>query len=256
MSSRLIRFSIVLAAIQTLKAGEGPVPFHPGEKLEYNLSWGVFNVGKAVLEIHPMKVFEDQTCWHLTLNVRTNGFADAIYRVRSSFESYLSEDLSRTVWYRKVQREGGTNRDIEVRFDWENSTAQSIKYERGKTTFEEPIVLPGPTHDPLGALFAFRQYRPTQGVDYPLRITDGKKVIDLVINSNRSQEIKVDAGKFKVLRFLPDTKDLSGVFQKSADSAIQIWFEEKNSFAPVQVQGKVSVGNFRAKLENLRRRTI
>lgn len=246
----VLRFSILLTAAQPiLVAGNGSEAFlSSGERLEYSLSWGVFQVGSAVLEIHPPADFEGVSARYLQLRVRTNGFADAFYKVRSRFESYVTEDFGHTLYYKKVQREGDTNRDVEVFFDWANQTATYVKHEDGRTESADPIPLPGPVHDPLGALFSFRAAHPKLGPSYPLRITDGKKIVELAVTAEAGETIKVEAGKFRTLRFVPDTGDLAGVFKKSDDSRIFIWFEQNEPHAPVRVRGKVAVGSFFAKL--------
>jgi len=250
MHNPLLRFSIVLTTIHTLAIADGSLHFPAGESLEYDLSWGVFKVGSAVLEISPPLLYEGAPARHLQLRVRTNGFADTFYKVRSRFESYISEDFSRTLYYKKVQREGDTNRDVEVFFDWEQQTATYQKHENGKTERAEPIALPGSIHDPLGALFAFRTSSPRKGPVYELKITDGKKIVELVVSANSNEKIRVEAGTFRTLRFVPDTGDLSGVFKKSDDSRVFIWFDEDAPHSPVRVRGKVAVGSFFAKLES------
>ncbi len=257
MLKPLLHFSIVLTIAHPIglpaaesAPGTNDDVFALGERLEYDLSWGIFKVGSAVLQIDPPTVWRGESCRGLHLRVRTNGFADKFYKVRSRFESYVSEDFSRTLYYKKVQREGDTNRDIEVFFDWEKLTATYVKHEDGRTESAEPISLPGPVHDPLGALFGFRAGHPRIGPSYPLRITDGKKIIDLAVTAESDEKIKVEAGTFRTLRFVPDTGDLAGVFKKSDDSRIFIWFDQNTPHAPVQVRGKVAVGSFFAKLES------
>lgn len=220
------------------------VPFEIGERLEYSLSWGVFNVGRGVLEVHPMTEINGEPVWHFSLTVRTNRFADAIYRVRSRFDSYVAADFSGTVRYEKIQREGRSERDIVVHFDRENQTATYT--DRDFT--DDPIEIEYPIFDPLGIVYYFRTLEPSPDRTFELRATDGKRVMLMPIRAQRTQRVRVPLGRFHTLLFEPDTGDMEGVFEQADDNSVRLWFESEAPHAPVQVAGKVAVGHFWAKL--------
>ena len=46
-----------------------------------------------------------------------SSFADAIYRVRTSINSWVDKELTHTTLYKKRQQEGRTNRSVVVDFD-------------------------------------------------------------------------------------------------------------------------------------------
>ena len=62
-----------------------------------------------------------ENCYALSFKVRTNSFADKIYKVRTEILSIVSSDFERSVSYSKKQSEGRTKRDIKVDFDYNNS---------------------------------------------------------------------------------------------------------------------------------------
>jgi len=220
------------------------VPFAIGERLEYSLSWGIFNVGRGILEVHPMTEIDGEPVWHFSLTVRTNRFADAFYRVRSRFDSYVAADFSGTVHYEKVQREGGSERDIVVYFDREAKTATYTD----RDYREDPIEIEYPIFDPLGIVYYFRTLDLDVDRSYELRATDGKRAMLMPVRIAKSERIRVPLGRFHTLFLEPNTGDMEGVFEQGDDNSVRLWFQRDSPHAPVQVSGKVAVGHFWAKL--------
>lgn len=234
-----------LAALAPVAKAEFNPPFAPGETLVYELRWGVISVGTGRLTVHPMKEFRGEPVWHFSLNVRTNRFADTFYRVRSRFESYVAEDFSHAVHFIKEQREGRSNRSQRVDFDPEAGTARLI--DRGEE--KEAIEVPFPVFDPVGLLYYFRLFTLAPDVIYPLPLSDGEEFLELRVGIIKRENVRVPAGRFAAFLLQPDTKGLRGVFEKSDDSSIRIWFSTDGRNIPVRVAGKVAVGHFWANLE-------
>ena len=97
-----------------------PLPFQIGEKLEYNLSWGFIPVGTAILEVQSPPNLDDEQYLQVKFSVRTNSFADAFYKVRTTIESTVTSDFSKSIIYRKSQEEGSTKKQIVVKFDYDD----------------------------------------------------------------------------------------------------------------------------------------
>lgn len=225
------------------------LPFQVGEVLEYDLKWSVFGVGRARMEVLPMTEVEGATAWHFAFSVRTNAFADRFFKVRTTINSWVSEDLQRTLRYTEIKREGKTERAIELNFDYESNRVTYFNFGEAR----EPVELPdGPVLDPLGAVYHLRALLPGAGKDasgsMDFSVTDGKKVVALRIQPEREERIRVNGRRYESLRFIPQTGELGGVFEKSEDSEVRIWFTADASAALLQVQGEVVVGSFWAKL--------
>ena len=234
-------FAALLPADEALKP-----QFRPGEALRYDLKWSVFKVGSARLQVYDLVEFEGEKAWHFSFHVRTNGFADAFFKVRTRIDTWVSEDLRRTLFYKEKKREGKTRRDIEIKFDWEKRQATYANFGEKR----DPIDLPeGPVLDPVGAVYRFRSLPLALGESYAFTVTDGKKAVRLSLPLDKEDRIKVDAGRFNTYRIEPETGELGGVFEKSDDSEVRIWFSSDRMIYPVQVQGEVVVGSFWAELD-------
>ncbi len=220
------------------------IPFEPGEKLTFNLRWGVFSAGTAVLEVHPMREYNNQEVYHFSLTVRTNSFVDRIYKVRDRIDAFADSGVQGSAYYKKKQREGRHERDIEVIFDRENGKAQYSNF--GKK--DDPIEIEPRTYDPLSAFYAFRMMPIEENSSVEMFVTDGKK---LQLGEGRvggRDTIRVPAGEFETVLVEPDMRDVGGVFEESDDATLRIWVTDDERRLPVRLSSKVAVGSFYADL--------
>ena len=226
------------------------LPFSPGEVLEYSMKWGFFPVGSATLEVLPAKMEGNESCYILSFAVRTNAFADKIYKVRTEIESVVNSDFTHALKYRKKQREGRTIRDVEVHFDYQN--AKAIYREKGKDSIETP--LPVKVFDPLSITYFFRLGKLKSGMSARIPTSDGKKLMDLVVRVGNREKMKVPAGTFYAYGTMPEMKNLSGVFKKSPDGILKVWYSDDSKRLPIKISSKVVIGSFTAKLEKISKR--
>ncbi len=231
-------------------AEESAHPFIPGEELAYRLSWGIFNVGSAVLRIHDPVNLNERVAYHFSFTIRTNMFADAVYKIRNQIDGYTDPAMSHSVHYTKKQQEGRHHeRDEVVTFDWEQQTVQYSNYGEKRA----PIEIVEGTYDPLSLLFAVRLLPLAIGRKIMVPVTDGKKLVQTEIVVLEKESLNVPAGMFDAWRLQPELKDLGGVFKKSKKARLEIWFSDDEFRIPLKVKSRVIVGSFRATLVSIKR---
>lgn len=242
----LAALSLMVAAAMPLSAGwTGGLPaFAPGERLTYRLRWTIVDAGEAVLTIHPMTTVDSESAYHFNLSVRSNAFIDAFYRVRDEIDAYADAALNRSVLYKKHQREGRTERDVTVGFDWTTRSARYTKVEKEGTEVKTTELLPG-SFDPLSALFYVRSVPITgAGMLIERPITDGSKNVIGQVRVVKRETIVVQNKKYDTFLIEPDLKHVGGVFEKSPGAKIQIWVTADHRQIPVLLKSKVIVGSF------------
>ena len=220
------------------------VPFISGERLEYSLKWGFIPVGSAVMEVLPTRKKQGENLQVIRFSVRTNDFADAFYKVRTVVESEVSEDFSKSYFYSKTQREGKTKRDVKVRFDYQRRVAEYVENNGESRTVE----IQDPVFDPLAIAYFFRLNPIGENSQRVLPTCDGKRFMQIVVRTGPYDRMTVPAGKFKVVGTTPEMKNLSGVFKKSPDGILRVWYSADNRRLPVKISSKVVVGSFTASL--------
>ena len=218
--------------------------FAPGERLTYRLRWTIVDAGEALLTIHPMTTVNGEDAYHFNLSVRSNAFIDAFYKVRDEVDAYADAALSRSVLYKKQQREGRTERDVTVEFDWATQASRYTKIEKEGTEVKTTPLLAG-SFDPLSALFYVRSVPVTgPGMVIERPITDGNKNVIGQVRVIKRETIVVQKKKYDTFLLEPDLKDVGGVFEKSPDAKIQIWVTADRRRIPVLLKSKVIVGSF------------
>jgi hypothetical protein len=215
-------------------------PFQPGEKLEFELRWGVVPAGKVVMEVLPLETIDGVPVYHFVLTAKSNSFLDVFYKVRDRIDSYTDTNMNRTLFYKKKQREGRTKRDITVHFDWENN---EVQYTDGNKTKPPVPVSPG-AFDPLAVFYYSRLMDLDTQTELQCPVTDGKKCIIGRAKIVRRETIRVGAGEFDTFLLEPELKHIKGVFEKSKNANIRLWITADDRRMPVKIQSKVAVGSF------------
>lgn len=219
-------------------------PFAVGERLEYDLSWGFFPVGSAVMEVLEAMENQSEGAKTIRFQVRSNSFADNFYKVRTSISSTVDADFTKSLLYQKSQREGRTRREIRVEYDYANGVARYFsEAEEQKTT---PI--PESVFDPLAIAYFFRLRELAPKSSRVLPVSDGKRFLEVVVRTGERELLSLPKGKLWTIPTTPEMKNLGGVFNKSPKGLLRVWYSDDFRKIPVRVSSKVVVGDFVASL--------
>lgn len=234
----------VLLFSSTTHAAKKAFPFYPGETLIYGIKWGIIPVGEGVLSVHPIREVNGQDAYHFELKVTSYPFLDLFYKVRDKISSYVAMDLTRSYYYRKNQREGRTQRDIIVEFDWDTNQAGYSNFGKQKPPVD---ILPG-TLDPLSLVYFARLQDLDQIDEISVPVTDGKKCIIGKANIVKRENITIEGEVFDTYLLEPEIEEIGGVFEKVKNAKIRVWLTADDRRIPVRVESKVPVGSFTAEL--------
>lgn len=220
-------------------------PFQVGERLEYDLKWGFFSVGSAVMEVNSLTEVAGQTCYLIKFSVRTNSFADKFYKVRTSIESSVAADFSKSVLYSKSQEEGSTKRKVLVRYDY--TQLKAIYLQDGQV--HSSTAIPEKVFDPLSIAYFFRLQELKPNQEEMLPTCDGKSFRTINVRMGEKKKITVPAGTFYAIETIPELKNIRGVFKKSPKGMLRVWYSTGSRKLPVKISSKVVVGSFVANLK-------
>ena len=194
-----------------------PPAFEVGEKLKYSLGWQFIVAGHAMLEVLPDEDWEGRKARSFQMTAKTGKAADALFKVRDVLSSLAEYDVSRSLGYAKIQREGSTKRDVSVDFDWENLNAHYTESLGGDSRIT-PIL--ENTLDPLSAFYFIRNQTFDVGSVIKGPMTDGKRCKEAEVRVVSRERIKVNGKKYDTFKLLPDIKDMGGVFEKDKDAKV------------------------------------
>jgi hypothetical protein len=225
-------------------AAAGPLPFLPGERLVFELRWEFIPAGEATLTVMPPAEVGGKPARRFVLTARTTAFLDTFYKVRDRIETFVDPEITRSLFYRKRQREGKTRREIEVRFDWENATAHYTNFGKPR----DPLPLMPGTFDPLGAFYFVRTLDLEANMVVERPVTDGKKNVVGRVRVLERETITVKGTRYDTYRLAPDLRHVGGVFEESENAEMEVWVTADPRHIPVRIQSSVVVGDFIAEL--------
>ena len=214
--------------------------FQPGERLRYNLRYGVFKAGEAVFRVAPeLQVVNGRQVYHLIGSGRSTGTFDFFYTVRDEFETWVdTETMLPYKYYRKVH-EGNTKWQDNVTFDHLSGKIRGKKGEFDAVRW---------TRDLLSALYYARclevqNFEEQRFYEIPTFLDD--KVHRLGMRILGRETIRIGLGTFKCIKISPRVV-ASTVFKE--EDAMMIWVTDDANLIPVKIYSPIIVGNINAEL--------
>jgi len=218
------------------------------EHLIYSLHWGLISVGEAELKTGTKALPSGGApVPYSEFVVRTSGVADKLFKVRTKIEAWSDPESGQPLLYMKEQREGKTERDIELYFDWE---ANTVEYWRNGER-REPLPIPEAAVDPLSLLLILRASAHESDEPSLYTATDGKRIVQIGINPVGEKTVRTGRGRVAAQKYSVSTRELEGVFEKSPDASIELWFSNDDRRYPVRMESEVIVGSFHGTLQSV-----
>ena len=235
-----VTFLLIIFWTNEIKGSPYELPFAPGEKLTFQLSWSFIPAGEAVLEVKPTKTIDGIQVYHFVLIARSNPFVDVFYKVRDRIDAYVDLNMTRSLLYKKQQHEGNTRRDVVVNFDWDTHTARYFNFSKMEKTIP---IMPG-SFDPLSVFFFSRLLDFKVDATIVSPVTDGKKCVVGKAKILKKEKISLRDGTHDAYLLEPELKHIGGVFEKSEGAKIQLWVSADRRRIPLKIKSKVVVGSF------------
>jgi hypothetical protein len=221
-------------------AGQEPA-YLPGEKVNYAIHYGLIQGGIATLELRP-DTLNGKEVWHSVFLGKTTGMADAIFKVKDIYESYIEPESELPVLSVRNIREGRYTKYNEVIFD---------HYTRSDSAILTSDLTGVHINDILSCFYYLRNHQLQDHADlkkgdmitimtwftdelYPIRL----KYLG-------TDEIKTKLGRMRCLKFNPVT-EVGRLFKTEDD--ISFWFTADKNFLPVRIRFEIFVGAFVAEI--------
>jgi hypothetical protein len=220
-----------------------PAPYKVGERLSYDMSWGIISAGTAVLEVADRQMLAGRPVFKAVHTARSNDFVSAFYPVNNRVETLLDEATH--IPYRLVfnRREGKRKNDIEVLFD---QTAHKATVTKDGAT--EILDIPPFAQDTLSIIYFFRTLPSlTVGTSAFADIHHDKKNYHLEVRVEGTEKIRGPLGEFDTIRILA-IMPFKGLFLNEGN--IRMWVTNDAARVPVLMKAKVLIGSVSATLSS------
>lgn len=232
----------ILGSLYLLQIQGQTSSYQPGEKVNYIIHYGMINGGVAKLEL------TNDTCsgkdvWHSYMEAKTTGMADAIFRVKDIYESYINPETELPLKSVRNIHEGRYRQFNIVLFDHASRKDSAIL----TSNLTGVHIAPQGIHDILSCFYWFRNHllpdisdlRKGDMIQMNTWFTD--ELYPIRMKYIGEEEIKTRAGKILCYKFNPVT-EVGRLFKTEED--VSFWFSADKNFLPVKIRFDIFVGAF------------
>jgi Protein of unknown function (DUF3108) len=219
-----------------------PVPFQPGEILEYRVLFSKYAVNAAKIEttVVEQRNFFGHPAWHFRAIAHTMDTTRALFTIDDQFDSYTSAANLFSLQYEMYLHEQGKAQTNLFRMTAEGDPAPA-----DATAVR---VTPG-TRDAISFLYNLRAADWQRMPELRVPVFDGRRLYDVVARIDTPQgTVTVPAGNFPAfriaLRLFDHGKELT-------DTRFWLWITKDAVHTPVLVEAEIPFGTARIELTHL-----
>jgi hypothetical protein len=214
--------------------------FAVGERLTFDIDWGVITGGQAVMSIPDYRYVNGRKTMETRVEASSSSSFDWIFRVRDRYETFMDADGIFPWRFEQHVREGSYSKDYDANFD---PVAQTADASDGKE-FKTPQYV----HDIVSAFYYIRTLDMTRShkgdVVHLQNFFDGEThPLDVRILGH--QQVETDVGTFECSVIEPMVVQ-GGLFK--SEGTIRIWLTDDDNHMPVKMSSKILIGEIEAKL--------
>jgi hypothetical protein len=216
--------------------------------VNYIIHYGLINGGVASLELK-RDSFSGREVWHSSVQAKTTGVADALFRVNDYYESFMNPSTGLPVKSLRNINEGRYHKYNIVLFDRSTRKDSAILSSdlSGKHITQKNI------HDILSCFYWLRNHnlqridtiKPGQMIEMTTWFAD--ELYPIRMKYVGQEEIRTKAGKIQCYKFNPVT-EVGRLFKTQDD--VSFWFSADNNLLPVKIRFDIFVGAFMVDMVN------
>ena len=238
---RKLKILLILLITSHVIVGQ-PTPYKAGEKVSYTIHYGIITGGVATMELR-RDTFAGQEVLRSVFVAQTTGVADAIFKVKDVYESFIHPATELPVKSIRNIQEGRYRKYNVVLFDHLSRGDSAILSSdlSGKHITQKGI------HDILSCFYYFRKhflaanynFKPGEKITIMTWFTD--ELYPITLKYVGTDEVRTSPGKIKCYKFNPVT-ETGRLFKTNED--VSFWFSADKNYLPVKVRFDIFVGAF------------
>jgi hypothetical protein len=217
-----------------------------GERLEYDIYWGLMKVGRAYLHVDRLVVVDSQPAYHIISGAKSTTFIKNFYRVDDINESWLdAAGLFSRGYYKKIQ-EGNYFFNEWVVFDYSTNTFRGEKLNKKRNLSPVAGPLEGRVNDVLSALYLVRTMELTPGNTMAVTVNT-KRNWNMTVKFRKRDKEATEYGKFKCVIVEPQLGD-DGLFIAKKGRKMLVWITDDALRIPLVLKAEIFIGSVTARL--------
>ena len=219
--------------------------FMDGEKLTFNVKYGIVNAAEATLEART-SVYQGTPVWYLTTNARTHNFFDKFFKIRDRVESWWDKESLLPYKFSKNLQEGRYRQHRVHIYDHARRRTTYQRWSFRENRFENSEMdMPIDAQDILSAFYYVRSQPLQVGKSVMVNITADGRNMPTEVLVHRKEKVKSIFGEVECLVIEPMLKG-EALFKQTGN--ILIWVTNDAFKIPVKLESKISFGSFTATL--------
>jgi hypothetical protein len=232
-------------------AQEKALPFEPGERLNYDVTWSIFAAGTVSATLG-REGQESKDNYTVNTTAQSQGFVSLLFSVQNEFRSFFNPRTLCSERISKKINEGRRHKETEIVFD--SKRKRAILEERDLTKPNEPLKhaeneIPNCVEDVVTAFYYLRRQDFQIGKPLHLPVNDGSKTYDVTLDVQAREGIQTPLGNRSAIRVEP--KVFSGLFKRKG--RMLVWFSDDDQHLPLRIKFMIAVGPITATLKSVTR---
>ncbi len=222
------------------------LPFKPGEKLTYDISWSnIIQAGTAVMEVREEKKADGKIVYHLISTAHSSGLVSKFYTVSDTIMSAFDAENLRPVSFSLDQSHGKRKKKRNMTFNQKGGTVTVLSDGQQNT-----YPVPADIQDPLSSLYYVRTKQDfIVGKPIIVNVHEDDKNWAVEVNVLGKEKLKTSFGELNTIKLKTYPK-YEGVFQNKGE--IYIWLTDDARKIPVLMKSTISIGSIVSTLVDAR----
>jgi len=215
------------------------LPFHVGEKFNYEFQFNILEAGQASLEVIGNDTINGHPCYNIQFIAGTSYWGDFLFTIRDTISIWIDQNTLSTRQIRKSIHEGNyhKNTDILVYEDEHYATSNG-----------DTINIKAPVQDPYSLFYYLRTLPLTVGDIYSFTAIDGRELTDVKLKVDRQTRVQTPMQWWDCIKDRP-YKDTGNLLKNEGE--MTIWFSNDKNKYPVRIRIELKYGSLILELLNI-----
>lgn len=248
-----VALSLVGMTAAVLLAGgpqQSTLPFQPGERLTYSVTWSVFQAGQVAALLEQAGPEPDK--YQIVTTAQSRGFISKLYTLNDEFRSRLNPQTMCSGGISKRVVEGKRRKQTQIVFDSARKLAVLDEHNLAQASEppkhdEEPI--PPCVQDVVSAFYYLRTQPMHVGDRIEVPVNDGSRTTLVTVEVQAREEIDTPLGRRNALRVEPAVFGEGSVYKRKG--RMLIWFSDDEQHLPLRIKAMISVGTLTGTLASV-----
>ena len=240
----------VIAVLPAAATDPSSLPFRPGERLTYNVTWSVFQAGQiaALLE----QTGSASGDYQIVTTAQSHGIVSKLYTLNDEYRSLLDPQTMCSGGISKHVVEGRRRKQTEIVFN--SSRGVAILDERNLAKTSEPPKhdehpIPACVQDVVSAFYYLRTQPMHIGDRIDVPVNDGSKTTQVTVEVQAREQIETPIGTRYAFRVEPAVFGPGSVYKRKG--RMLIWFSDDKQRLPLRIKAMLSVGTLTGTLASV-----